>query len=76
MELKSATSNVLQVQLIISNTVSHYGMLQGDIENWSLPVELWVKQVKQGGPLEPTQEEWLTLNKKLVEQGLAIPVRW
>jgi hypothetical protein len=50
-------------------------MLQGDIENWSLPVELWVKQVKQGGPLEPAVEEWLTLNKKLVEQGLAIPLR-
>jgi hypothetical protein len=50
-------------------------MLQGDIENCSLPVELWVKQVKQGGPFEPTQEEWLTLNKKLAEQGLAIPVR-
>lgn len=50
-------------------------MLQGDIENFSLPVDLWVKRVKQGGPLEPTQEEWLTLNKKLAEQGLAIPIR-
>jgi hypothetical protein len=50
-------------------------MLQGEIENWSLPVELWVKKVKPGGPLEPTQEEWLILNKKLVDQGLAIPIR-
>ncbi|XP_021928807.1 RING finger protein 17 isoform X3 [Zootermopsis nevadensis] len=48
---------------------------KGDIENFSLPVDLWVKWVKQGGPLEPTQEEWLTLNKKLAEQGLAIPIR-
>jgi hypothetical protein len=51
-------------------------MLQGVVENWSLPVELWVKEVKRGGPFEPTREEWHTLNKKLVEQGLAIPVRW
>jgi hypothetical protein len=50
-------------------------MLQGEIENWSLPVELWVKKVKPGGPLEPAQEEWHILNKKLVDQGLAIPVR-
>lgn len=48
---------------------------KGNVANSSLPVELWVKQVKQAGPLEPTQEEWLTLNMKLVEQGLAIPVR-
>jgi len=51
-------------------------MLQGEIENWSLPVELWVKETKLVGPFEPTQEEWHTLNKKLVEQGLALPVRW
>jgi hypothetical protein len=50
-------------------------MLQGEIENWSLPVELWAKKVKPGGPLEPTQEEWLTLNEKIVDQGLAIPIR-
>lgn len=48
---------------------------KGEIENWSLPVELWVKEVKPVGPFEPTREEWYTLNKKLVEQGLAIPVR-
>jgi len=51
-------------------------MLQGEIESWSLPVELWVKEVKPVGPFEPSREEWHTLNKKLVEQGLAIPVRW
>jgi hypothetical protein len=48
---------------------------KGEIENWSLPVELWVKETKLVGPFEPTQEEWHTLNKKLVEQGLALPVR-
>jgi hypothetical protein len=50
-------------------------MLQGEIENWSLPVELLLKKLKPGGPLEPTKEEWLILNKKLVDQGLAIPIR-
>jgi hypothetical protein len=55
--------------------VPYYDMLQGEIENWSLPVEMWVKEVKAVGPFEPSREEWYTLNKKLVEQGLAIPVR-
>jgi hypothetical protein len=49
--------------------------LQGEIENMSLPVELWLKKIEPGGPLEPSHEEWLILNKKLVDQGLAIPVR-
>jgi hypothetical protein len=75
MQLKCTTSSLLQIQLIIKK-VPYYDMLQGNVANSSLPVELWVKQVKQAGPLEPTQEEWLTLNMKLVEQGLAIPVRW
>lgn len=48
---------------------------KGEIENWSLPVELWVKKMKPGGPLEPAQEEWHILNKKLVDQGFAIPIR-
>jgi hypothetical protein len=50
-------------------------MLQGEIENCSLPVELQGRKVKPGGPLEPTQEEWLILNEKIVDQGLAIPNR-
>nr|CAD7403847.1 unnamed protein product [Timema cristinae] len=47
----------------------------GEIEDSSLPVELWVKEVIPGGPLNPTVELDITLNNRLVEQGLAIPVR-
>nr|CAD7260952.1 unnamed protein product [Timema shepardi] len=49
--------------------------LAGEIEDSSLPVELWVKEVIPGGPLNPTLELDITLNNRLVEQGLAIPVR-
>ncbi|PNF34127.1 hypothetical protein B7P43_G01154 [Cryptotermes secundus] len=63
----------------LSDKIAEYPYIfitkKGEIENWSLPVELWVKKVKPGGPLEPTQEEWIMLNKKLVDQGLAIPIK-
>ncbi|GBP05518.1 RING finger protein 17 [Eumeta japonica] len=45
----------------------------GTIKDKSLPVELWVYHITQGGPLEPNQAEWRCLNKKIIEQGLAIP---
>ncbi|KAJ9579969.1 hypothetical protein L9F63_004352, partial [Diploptera punctata] len=48
---------------------------KGEIEDNSLPVELWVKRIICGGPLEPTREEWFTLNRQLIDQGLAIPVK-
>nr|XP_034828420.1 RING finger protein 17 [Maniola hyperantus] len=39
----------------------------------SLPVEMWVYHTIQGGALEPNISEWRCLNRRLVEQGLAIP---
>ncbi|PSN35049.1 hypothetical protein C0J52_15402 [Blattella germanica] len=57
------------VELLPENQV------KGEIENSSLPVELWVKDIIPGGPFEPSREEWHTINEKLTSQGLAIPVR-
>lgn len=59
----------------IENYSHIYFTKMGDIEDNSLPIELWVKKVTPGGALEPTREEWLTLNQSLVDQGLAIPVK-
>ncbi|XP_069688826.1 RING finger protein 17 isoform X2 [Periplaneta americana] len=72
-EWPSLACEYLQEQ--ISNYPEIFITKKGEIENWSLPVELWVKHVKEGGPLDPTEEEWLTLNKKLTDQGLAIPLK-
>uniref|UniRef100_A0AAU7J8D4 Tudor domain-containing protein Tdr4 n=1 Tax=Locusta migratoria TaxID=7004 RepID=A0AAU7J8D4_LOCMI len=60
---------------LIHNYTELYITKRGEIENNSLPVELWVKDVFEGGPLDPTTEVWNTLNQKLIDQGLAIPVK-
>ncbi|XP_049949115.1 uncharacterized protein LOC126457111 isoform X1 [Schistocerca serialis cubense] len=60
---------------LIHNYTELYITKRGEIENNSLPVELWVKDVFEGGPLDPTTEVWNTLNQKLIDQGLAIPLK-
>ncbi|XP_048477587.1 RING finger protein 17 isoform X5 [Plutella xylostella] len=45
----------------------------GSIKNKSLPVELWVYHVIQGGALEPNKAEWRCLNRNIIEQGLGVP---
>ncbi|XP_050667048.1 RING finger protein 17 isoform X2 [Leptidea sinapis] len=47
----------------------------GSFKGKSMPVELWVYHTIQGGALEPNKSEWRCLNKKIIEQGLAIPDR-
>ncbi|XP_066994116.1 RING finger protein 17 isoform X2 [Anabrus simplex] len=64
-----------QLTEIVNRYDTFYISKKGEIENFSLPIELWVKDVIPGGPLEPTTEHWSTVNQKLVDQGLAIPVR-
>ncbi|XP_045767145.1 RING finger protein 17 [Maniola jurtina] len=45
----------------------------GQFKDKSMPVEMWVYHTIQGGALEPNISEWRCLNRRLVEQGLAIP---
>ncbi|XP_023934917.1 RING finger protein 17 [Bicyclus anynana] len=45
----------------------------GDFKGKSMPVELWVYHTTPGGALEPDTSEWRCLNKKIIEQGLALP---
>ncbi|XP_053605212.1 tudor domain-containing protein 1 isoform X2 [Plodia interpunctella] len=39
----------------------------------SLPIQIWVYHVIQGGALEPDRSEWRCLNKRIIEQGLGVP---
>ncbi|XP_076395863.1 tudor domain-containing protein qin isoform X2 [Megachile rotundata] len=46
-----------------------------DIEDSVIPVELWIKQVKMDGPLAPTRYEINSINRMLVENGVALPIK-
>lgn len=51
-------------------------LLQGQIsEERSLPVALWVRNFVSEA-LEPTKENWFTVNKNLVDSGAALPIDW
>lgn len=45
------------------------------MEDSAIPVELWVKEVKMDGPLAPTRYEINSINRMLVEKGVALPVK-
>jgi len=40
-----------------------------------IPVELWVRQSKIPGPLAPTKIEINSINRMLVEKGVALPIK-
>ncbi|XP_043590614.1 RING finger protein 17 isoform X1 [Bombus pyrosoma] len=46
-----------------------------DMEDSAIPVELWIKEVKMDGPLAPTRYEINSINRMLVEKGVALPVK-
>lgn len=48
----------------------------GDFKNKSMPIEVWVYHTIQGGALEPNKSEWRCLNRKIIEQGLAVPDKY
>ncbi|KOC60697.1 RING finger protein 17 [Habropoda laboriosa] len=45
------------------------------IEDSTIQVELWLKQVKMDGPLDPTRHEINSVNRILVEKGVALPIK-
>lgn len=47
----------------------------GNFKDKSMPIEIWVYHTIQGGALEPDTSEWRCLNKKIIEQGLGIPIK-
>lgn len=40
-----------------------------------IPVELWVRQIKIPGPLAPSQVEMNSVNRMLIEEGVALPIK-
>ncbi|XP_072764872.1 RING finger protein 17 isoform X2 [Anoplolepis gracilipes] len=49
--------------------------VQEEACNNVIPVELWVRQAKIPGPLAPTKIEINSVNRMLVEQGVALPIK-
>lgn len=50
-------------------------MLQGEIENGSLPVEMWVEKVIDNGALSARVITFVTINQMLIEKGVALPIK-
>ncbi|XP_076287451.1 tudor domain-containing protein qin isoform X2 [Lasioglossum baleicum] len=48
---------------------------EDDITESAIPVELWIKQNKVDGPLFPTRVEINSVNRMLVEKGVALPIK-
>lgn len=48
---------------------------KGNFKDSSMPIEIWVFHTIQGGALEPDKSEWRCLNKRIIEQGLGIPIK-
>lgn len=46
-----------------------------DLSKDTISVELWVKQLKTEGALEPTRVEINSINRLLVEAGVALPIK-
>ncbi|XP_076221614.1 tudor domain-containing protein qin isoform X3 [Nomia melanderi] len=46
-----------------------------DIQDSAIPVELWIKESKIDGPLSPTRIEINSVNRMLVEKGVALPIK-
>jgi len=49
--------------------------VQEEVYNDVIPVELWVRQAKIPGPLAPTKIEINSINRMLVEKGVALPIK-
>ncbi|CAL1681712.1 unnamed protein product [Lasius platythorax] len=49
--------------------------VQEEAYNDVIPVELWVRQTKIPGPLAPTKIEINSINRMLVEKGVALPIK-
>ncbi|XP_076379194.1 tudor domain-containing protein qin isoform X2 [Megalopta genalis] len=68
-ELKEITNTDYSCKFYISK-------LEDEIVKDSvIPVELWVKQNKTGGPLSPSRIEINSINRMLVEKGVALPIK-
>ncbi|XP_018305979.1 RING finger protein 17 [Mycetomoellerius zeteki] len=49
--------------------------VQEEFSDDVIPVELWVRQSKIPGPLAPTKIEINSINRMLVEKGVALPIK-
>lgn len=69
----STMSKELLQTLIEKNKSNLYIAKMGQIENRSLPVELWVKD-SVSSALQATRDRWFTVNRRLVDEGLVLPI--
>jgi len=52
-----------------------YVKIQEEVYDDVIPVELWVRQSKIPGPLAPTKIEINSINRMLVDKGVALPIK-
>ncbi|KYN08525.1 RING finger protein 17, partial [Cyphomyrmex costatus] len=65
-------------EIIQDNAYCKFYITKPVLEEFSdnvIPVELWVKQSKIPGPLAPTKIEINSINRMLVEKGVALPIK-
>ncbi|XP_078032557.1 tudor domain-containing protein qin isoform X2 [Augochlora pura] len=67
-ELKEITNN---------NSCKYYisKLEDKDVKDSVIPVELWIKENKSDGPLCPSRIEINSINRMLVEKGVALPIK-
>lgn len=52
-----------------------YFKVQEEVCDDVIPVELWVKQIKIPGPLSPSKTEINSINRMLIDKGVALPIK-
>ena len=52
-----------------------FSLPQGDMEDGSLPVDLLIREENPGDALNPEMTEYNSVSRKLLTQGLALPIR-
>ncbi|XP_014477487.1 PREDICTED: RING finger protein 17-like isoform X2 [Dinoponera quadriceps] len=50
-------------------------LVQQEVCDDTIPVELWVRQIKIPGPLAPSIVEINSINRMLIEEGVALPIK-
>ncbi|XP_043290163.1 RING finger protein 17 isoform X2 [Venturia canescens] len=71
----SASCDKLQNLIAENQNCKFFISTLGNLEKDHLEVELWVEQVKIEGPLAPGRIEINSINKMLVHEGMALPIK-
>ncbi|XP_046671899.1 RING finger protein 17-like isoform X3 [Homalodisca vitripennis] len=69
-------SSIDHIKVLISeqsSTSQFYITKTGDYDDGSLPIQMWIREDKYLGALDPKMEDWKDVSKDLIEFGLALP---